>query len=66
MKPNFAEAAKHAKITLAMIERNDAGSLLQKYNIRGFPTVLLFRGGEMVKMYSGDRSAQSLADFANA
>ncbi len=66
MKPNFDEAARNAKIALIMIERGQAGALPQKYGVRGFPTIALFRGGELVKMYSGDRSAQSLAEFANA
>jgi len=66
MKPNFAEAAKNAKITLAVVDRADAGQLLQKFSIQGFPTIILFRGGEAVKKYNGDRSAASLAEFANA
>jgi thioredoxin 1 len=64
LKPQFEEAAKHAKITFALVERGGAGGLLNKYQIGGFPTVLLFRGGEMVKQYSGDRSMESLVKFS--
>jgi thiol-disulfide isomerase/thioredoxin len=62
MKSAYAEAAKNAKIPLAAIIGADQ-QLLQKYEIRGFPTVLLFRGGEMVKKYMGDRSAADLVRF---
>lgn len=65
MKPAFVQAAKHAKIALVMLERSQAGALPQKYSVRGFPTVILFRAGEAVRVYNGDRSAQSLAHFAN-
>lgn len=63
-KPAFIEAAKYAKIPVVMIERGSAGSLLQKYGIRGFPTIALFRGGEKVQEYSGDRSTNSFVEFA--
>lgn len=65
LKPKFMEAAKHAKIGMAFVDARGAGSLLQKYGIRGFPTIVLFRGGERVKDYSGDRSVQSLVAFAD-
>jgi len=64
LKPAFAEAAKHAKIALAMVERGSAGSLPEKYQVRGFPTIILFQGGEAIKVYQGDRSVDSLVQFA--
>lgn len=64
LKPAYEEAAKNAKIVLAMVERGTAGNLPGKYNVRGFPTIILFQGGEAVKEYQGDRSVQSLVDFA--
>ena len=65
LKPDFVEAAKHSKIALVVVERSGAGGLLQKYGIRGFPTILMFRGGDNVATYTGDRSVQSLVNFAN-
>jgi thioredoxin 1 len=64
LKPAFEEAAKNAKIVLAMVDRGGAGNLPGKYNVKGFPTIILFNGGEAVKEYQGDRSMQSLVDFA--
>jgi thioredoxin 1 len=64
LKPAYEEAAKNAKIVLAMVERSGAGNLPGKYNVKGFPTIILFNGGEAVKEYQGDRSVQSLVDFA--
>jgi thiol-disulfide isomerase/thioredoxin len=65
MKAAFAQAAASSPIPMVMMEREHAGSLLGKYRVRGFPTVILFQNGEAVKEYQGDRNVQSLIAFAN-
>lgn len=41
----------------------DTQALGQKYDIRGYPAILGFVGGRVVKVYDGDRSVQSLVAF---
>jgi hypothetical protein len=41
------------------------GGLMEMYNIQGFPTIIRFEGGEKVKEYSGNRSAESFAQFGS-
>lgn len=65
MKPAFAEAASKAKIALALLDKsNCSDALLRKYNVQGFPTILLFRSGEVAQAYNGDRSVDSFVKFA--
>ena len=48
------------------VERNDAGSELDTYQIKGFPTVLLLDGNGGKKEFQGDRTVQGLELFAQA
>ena len=41
-----------------------AANIAQKYHVNKYPTMKLFRGGQLVKReYRGQRSAESLANF---
>ena len=62
--PELQKAAPNCKIAVATVDRAKAGSLIQKYGIQGFPTILLFRGGQKVKEFSGERTAQAFSAFA--
>lgn len=37
--------------------------LAGRYQLRGFPTVILFRNGEEVARFSGARTAQQVQEF---
>ena len=37
--------------------------LCQRHNVRGYPTLLLFEGGMVVKKYSGNRQLNDLIAF---
>lgn len=66
MKPKLTEAAKKATIPIFdFVFDGKSMELLKKYKVDGFPTVLRFDKGQLTKSYSGDRSADSLAQFAS-
>ena len=45
------------------VERSDAGSELDTYQVKGFPTVLLLDGNGGKKEFQGDRTIQGLESF---
>ena len=50
-------------LKLKKLERNEAGDLLQKYEIQGFPTILLIDEQGNKKEFQGDRTIQGLEAF---
>lgn len=69
MKPSLQTAAAQSAIPIMTITSQGdqpwIKNLLAKYNIRGFPTILKFVGGQ-ANTYSGDRSVDSIIAFAAA
>tara|TARA_B000000475_G_C15963731_1_gene434057 strand:- start:750 stop:1166 length:417 start_codon:yes stop_codon:yes gene_type:complete len=55
----------NGEIKLKKLERNEAGDMLDKYEIQGFPTVLLLDVQGNKKEFQGDRSVQGLESFIN-
>ena len=53
----------NGELKLKKLERNEAGDLLQKYEIKGFPTVLLIDEQGNKKEFQGDRTIQGLKKF---
>jgi len=46
------------------VEMNEDRSLVKKYDVDGFPTILLLNStGDKIKTYDGERSSQGLLDF---
>jgi len=53
-----------SSITTHKLERAQAKDKLEKYNINGFPTILLLNeNNEKLKDYNGDRSEEALKKF---
>ena len=52
-------------IKLKKLERSEAGDLLQKYEIKGFPTVLLIDEQGNKKEFQGERTVEGLKNFIN-
>ena len=50
-------------LKLKKIERADAGDDLEKYQIQGFPTILLLDGKGNKKEFDGDRTVSGLEQF---
>ena len=55
----------NGEVKLKKLERNEAGDMLDKYEIQGFPTVLLLDVQGNKKEFQGDRSVQGLESFIN-
>lgn len=50
-------------IKLRKVEMNDAGDDLEKYNVKGFPTVIMIDEEGSVKEYDGPRTSDGLNNF---
>jgi thioredoxin-related protein len=49
------------------IEKSDAGADLDKYNVQGYPTIILIDGqGNKIKEFTEHRSVENLLAFVNA
>lgn len=59
-----SEYADTVKITKLNIEENP--SMASKYGIRSIPTLLLFKGGEVVSQHSGSLSKAELKAFLDS
>ena len=55
--------AKGGELRLAKIEADDNMRLAGRYQLRGFPTVILFVAGAEVGRFSGARSEEWVQDF---
>jgi len=53
-------------VTLRKVEMNAAGDDLEKYNIRGFPTILIVDDNGESKDYDGPRTSEALTKFLDA
>ncbi|XP_078580820.1 uncharacterized protein LOC144864522 isoform X4 [Branchiostoma floridae x Branchiostoma japonicum] len=68
MKPAYQEAAETLKTAdpmakLAAVDCTKYGALAKTYQVRGYPTIKYFRGGQDIQKYQGARDANSLVDF---
>ena len=55
----------NGNLKLRKVERAEAGDELDKYQIQGFPTILLLDGKGGKKEFDGDRSVAGLEQFVN-
>jgi thioredoxin-like negative regulator of GroEL len=53
----------NGELKLKKLERKEAGDLLQKYEVKGFPTVLMLDEQGNKKEFQGDRSVTGLESF---
>jgi thiol-disulfide isomerase/thioredoxin len=64
MKDAFYDAASRSKdVSFIKVDANDYSDLCAYYQVRGFPTMKLFKNGEESDTYSGDRSANSFLSW---
>lgn len=68
MKSDYAQAAEKvradsSKSWLATVDATAQPALQRKFNIRGFPTLKLFRKGQDVKDYDQGRNIADIVAF---
>jgi len=72
MKPEFDRASKDLlandpPVTLAKIDCTEAGKdTCNRFEVRGYPTVKIFRGGEVSQDYNGPRDAAGIVKYMKA
>ena len=61
----FASSYK-GNLKIEKFEREEAGEdMLKKYDVQGFPTILLLDGKGNKSVFDGERTVKGLASFAN-
>ncbi|KAL1490601.1 hypothetical protein ABEB36_013267 [Hypothenemus hampei] len=68
MKPDYISAAQQLesegfKKCLAMVDCTENPTLMEKYDIQGFPTIKLFKNGIFVTDYKGKRTVDDIKQF---
>ncbi|KAG5489874.1 hypothetical protein GH5_00757 [Leishmania sp. Ghana 2012 LV757] len=68
LAPEFVKAAEMLTgvAKLAEVDCTKEEALAHKYEVKGFPTLIMFRGGEKVKNYEGPRTAAGIVAFMKA
>ncbi|KAK7202335.1 protein disulfide isomerase 2 [Novymonas esmeraldas] len=68
LAPEYIKAAEMLEgiATLAEVDCTKEESLAQKYEIKGFPTLFIFRNGEKAEDYSGPRTAAAISAYIKA
>ncbi len=55
--------AGQLKLAKLEVDKDDNMTLAGRYQVRGFPSVLLFRNGQEVARFSGAKPVQFIVDF---
>lgn len=69
LAPTWAELAAAYKgsdcVAIASVDCTKEAELCTKYEVRGYPTLKLFHGGEAKEQYKGPRALDSLKEFVD-
>ena len=72
IKPDWDSAAKSVnsdmkkkmiKVNCGDMKNSEHKKIMEKYNINGYPTILVLKDGKIVKDYDGERDKKSFIDF---
>lgn len=67
LKPVWEKVANEFKgnvyITVSEVNGSTDDDLTNKYNVKGFPTIIYTENGKLMKTYEGNRSYESLKRF---
>lgn len=72
MKPEYAKAAELLKyddppVGLAKVDCTEGGKdTCSKFGVSGYPTLKIFKGGEVSQDYNGPREAQGIVKYMRA
>nr|CAB3267397.1 thioredoxin domain-containing protein 5 [Phallusia mammillata] len=50
-------------VEIAKVDCTGNGDLCQKYEVQGYPTLLLFKDGEKISKFTGSRNLEDMKDF---
>eukprot|EP00696_Hemimastix_kukwesjijk_P009848 gnl/Hemi2/22426_TR7471_c0_g1_i1.p1 gnl/Hemi2/22426_TR7471_c0_g1~~gnl/Hemi2/22426_TR7471_c0_g1_i1.p1 ORF type:complete len:187 (+),score=32.69 gnl/Hemi2/22426_TR7471_c0_g1_i1:810-1370(+) len=64
MKPKFMEAARYAQLPFILVNSVRFPMVVQRFSVKGVPTVMRLKNGQIVSVYEGDRGVDSLVKFA--
>eukprot|EP00178_Gracilaria_changii_P000355 TRINITY_DN1042_c0_g2_i1.p1 TRINITY_DN1042_c0_g2~~TRINITY_DN1042_c0_g2_i1.p1 ORF type:complete len:131 (+),score=25.89 TRINITY_DN1042_c0_g2_i1:52-393(+) len=68
LKPDYEKAAQESpEINLARVDCTEHRDLCSKYEVRGYPTLKLFKGdtaAESTEKYAGARTVEAITSFA--
>ena len=54
------------KATVNMLDADQNKEEIKKYNVRGYPSILIIKDGEQPMEYPGERTHQGVVDFLNS
>jgi thioredoxin 1 len=54
------------KVTIGKVDTDSNGDLAARYGIANIPTILLFKGGEVVHVFRGARRKEEFEELLNA
>ena len=63
---NRDDNIKMIKINCGDNNNNEQKKIMEKYEINGYPTILVLQNAKLISDYDGDRDKQSLIEFANS
>merc|ERR1711874_458857 len=66
LKPDWEKLARQpgvGGVSIAKLDCTTNKATCDKYNVKGYPTLLYFRNGEMIEKHSGSKDFQSLKDY---
>ncbi|PWU93918.1 protein disulfide isomerase 2 [Trypanosoma cruzi] len=68
LAPEWEKAAKEIPSGAVMVDVDctKESNLAQKYSIKGFPTIILFRDGKEVEHYKGGRKSSDIVNYVKA
>ena len=66
MEPEWSrfKAMNSTNIQTKELEASKDSALAKKYNVKGFPTLLMINNGKVIDTYSGERTAEEFNKFA--
>jgi len=65
-KPTYQSAALKARVPFYAVEYSDVPEVVDRFQLKGFPTVYRFRSGALYAEYGGNRTEADLLAWATA
>jgi thioredoxin-like negative regulator of GroEL len=66
MAPAINQLEKNSQFQVRKVDVDYDAALVERYNVRSIPTVIIMSGGEVVKQQMGAMSYEQLMNFVNS